>query len=343
MAEKKGKGFVLVTGAAGFMGHHMVKEAVDAGFTVRATDTSSRYYSAMFDALGVEFVAGDLTKKEDLDKLFDGVEGVFHVAGIHDYSTPDKLMYAINVGGVENMCEAAVKAKVKRFIHWSSVAVYGCNTNPPIKEDAEKMIPPLNNYYISKWEGEKIVMKYHKEKGLKVTALRPTGIYGPRSEYGVYNVFNLVYKDRKKKKILMAGKGDKVDGFVHVVDVARAALHAYDNDSMIGEAYNVNDNSRLTSAEFFKMVGKELLGVNKELGSIPIKIIIPIAVISQFFAKIFGKKSLLEKATIEYLNFDKIWDNSKIKATGFKFQYPDIAKSLKETLDWYKVNGWFKV
>lgn len=340
----KGKGkLALITGAAGFMGHHMVKEAVDYGFEVRATDVSSRYYGAMFDAIGVEFVAADLTKQEGLDALFDGVDVVFHVAGIHDYSTPDKIMYAINIRGVENMCDAAVKAKVKRFIHWSSVAVYGCNTNPPIKEDAEKLMPPLNNYYISKWEGEKITMKYHKEEGLRVTALRPTGIYGPRSEYGVYNVFNIIYKDRKKKKILMAGKGDKIDGFVHVRDVARAAIHAYENDSMIGEAYNVNDDSKLSSVDFFAMVCKELLGVEKKMSHVPVKILIPIASISQFFARLFGTKSLLEKATIEYLTFDKIWDNSKLKKTGFKFLHPDVAKSLKVTLDWYKDNGWFKV
>ena len=55
---KKDRGLVLVTGAAGFTGHHMILEAVNAGFKVRATDVSSRYYGAMFDALGVEFVAG---------------------------------------------------------------------------------------------------------------------------------------------------------------------------------------------------------------------------------------------------------------------------------------------
>ena len=73
---------MLVTGAAGFTGHHMVMEAVKAGFKVRATDVSSRYYGAMFDALGVEFIAADLTRREGLDRLLDGVEGVFHVAGI---------------------------------------------------------------------------------------------------------------------------------------------------------------------------------------------------------------------------------------------------------------------
>ena len=119
------RGRVLVTGAAGFSGHHMVREAVRAGFQVRATDVSSRHYGAMFDALGVEFTAADLTKPDGLGGLLDGVKGVFHVAGIHDYSTPDPVIFAVNVGAVENLCEAAVRAGVRRFIHWSSVGVYG--------------------------------------------------------------------------------------------------------------------------------------------------------------------------------------------------------------------------
>ncbi|MBW1815166.1 MAG: NmrA family NAD(P)-binding protein [Deltaproteobacteria bacterium] len=86
--SQENRGLVLITGAAGFTGHHMVAEAVKAGFRVRATDISSRHYGAMFDALGVEFVASNLTKREGLDSLVHGVDGVIHVAGIHDYSTP---------------------------------------------------------------------------------------------------------------------------------------------------------------------------------------------------------------------------------------------------------------
>jgi len=84
----------LVTGAAGFTGHHMVLHAARAGLRVRATDVSSRHYGALFDALGVEFVAADLTRREKLDRLLEGVDAVFHVAGIHDYSTPDEIIFA---------------------------------------------------------------------------------------------------------------------------------------------------------------------------------------------------------------------------------------------------------
>jgi nucleoside-diphosphate-sugar epimerase len=337
------RGLVLVTGASGFTGHHMVAEAVKAGLRVRATDVSSRYYGAMFDALGVEFIASDLTKREDLDRLLEGVEGVFHVAGIHDYSTPDKIIFAINVGGVENICNAAVKAGVKHFIHWSSVAVYGYgwHSGIPVKEDDKKLTPPLNNYNVSKWEGEKVVAKYQKEYGLRTTILRPAAIYGIRSEYGLYNAFRQVYKDRNKKKMLMVGKGKKIEAFLHVEDMCRSAVHAYGNDSMIGEAYNVSDDSRITTAEFFQLICKELLAKEKGFTHVPLKLLVPVAVLSQLLARLFNTKSLLERATLQYLSFDRIWDNSKLKATGFMFKYPTVELGMKETLRWYKDNGWF--
>ncbi len=334
---------VLITGAAGFTGHHMVAQAVKAGFKVRATDVSSRHYGAMFDALDVEFRVSDLTARDGLDTLLEGVDGVIHVAGIHDYSTPDKVIFAVNVQAVENICDAAHKAGAHRFIHTSSVGVYGYSSNPgnPVKEDDKKLTPPLNNYNISKWDGEKIVRKYIQEKGLNATIFRPAAIYGIRSEYGLYNAFKQIYQDRNKKKMLMVGKGDKIEAFLHVEDYCRAAIYAYDNDHMIGETYNISDDTRITTAEFFKLINRELTGTEKGFMNVPIRLITPVAIGLQFIARLMGTKSLIEKATLDYLNCDRIWDSSKLKAAGFTFNYPTFEKGMKETLTWYKENGWF--
>ena len=339
------RGRVLITGAAGFTGHHMVMEAVKAGFTVRATDVSSRYYGAMFDALGVEFVASDLTKRNGLEALLQEVDGVFHVAGIHDYSTPDGIMFAINVGAVENICDACVATGVNRFVHLSSVAVYGYDWHggTPVREDAPKLTPPLNNYNASKWEGEKVVHRYQKEKGLRTTILRPAAIYGTRSEYGLYKVFKQIHKDRKKKRMLMAGRGDRIEAFLHVEDLCRAVLFAFDHDSMIGEEYNISDDTRMTTAEFFTLVCKELLGVEKPFLRVPIRVLLPIATASQLVAKALGRKPMLERATLQYLCCDRVWDNGKLKGTGFTFKYPTIEVGMKETIRWYKDNGWLRV
>lgn len=341
----KDKGLVLVTGAAGFTGHHMVAEVSKAGFRVRATDVSSRHYGAMYEALGVEFVKSDLTKHEGLDGLLDGVNSVIHVAGIHDYSTPDKIIFAVNVDAVENLCDASVKAGVDRFMHISSVGVYGYSSNPgnPVKEDDPKITPPLNNYNVSKWEGEKVVRKYIKDKGLRASMFRPAAIYGIRSEYGLYLVLKMTYDERNKKKKLILGKGDTIEAFLHVEDMCRAVIHAYDHDEMIGEAYNVADDTRITSAQFYNLLSKELLGREKDFFHLPLTIAKPIAVVSQFIARLMGTKPLLEKATLDYVNCDKIWDNSKLKATGFEFKYPTMETGMRETMKWYSDNGWFKM
>ena len=342
---EKDKGLVLVTGASGFTGHHMVAEAVKAGFKVRATDVSSRHYGAMFEALGVGFVCSDLTRREGLDSLLKGVDSVIHVAGIHDYSTPDKVIFAVNVDAVENLCDASIKAGVSRFMHTSSVGVYGYSSNPgnPVKEDDPKITPPLNNYNVSKWDGEKIVQKYINEKGLRASIFRPAAIYGSRSVYGLYLVLKMTYDERNKKKKLILGKGDTIEAFLHVEDMCRAMIYAYDHDEMIGEAYNVADDTHMTSAEFYNLLSKELLGREKDFFHLPLAVAKPIAIVSQFVARLTGGKPLLEKATLDYVNCDKIWDNSKLKSTGFAFKYPTMEKGMQETMKWYTDNGWFKV
>lgn len=343
--KTKDKGMVLITGAAGFTGHHMVSEAVKAGFKVRATDVSSRHYGAMFEALDVEFMKSDLTRRDGLDQLLSGVDSVVHVAGIHDYSTPDKVIFSVNVDAVENLCDASVAAGVNRFMHISSVGVYGYSSNPgkPVTEEDPKITPPLNNYNVSKWEGEKVVHQYIKQKGLAATIFRPAAIYGSRSEYGLYLVFKMAYDERNKKKKMILGKGDKIEAFLHVKDMCRAVVHAYDHDEMIGEAYNVADDTHIPTTDFYNLVNRELFGTGKPFFHIPLKVAKPLAVVSQFIARRTGGKPLLEKATLDYVNCDKIWDNSKLKSTGFKFEYPTFEQGMKETLAWYKDNGWFRM
>ena len=335
---------VLVTGAAGFTGHHMAMQAAREGFRLRATDVSSRHYGALFDALGAEFVAADLTRREGLDPLLEGVDAVFHVAGIHDYSTPDEIMFAVNVKAVENLCDAAVAAGVGRFIHLSSVGVYGYDwrSGEPVSEDAEKLTPPLNNYNVSKWEGEKVVHRSQLEKGLRTTIFRPAAIYGPRSEYGLFNAFKQIESSRGKRRMLMAGKGDRIEAFLHVEDMCRAVLFAFEHDETIGEVYNVSDDSRMTTEQFFQLVSRELFGTEKPFLRVPMRLLLPVAAISQRLARWRGTRPALEVATLQYLSYDRCWDTSKLAATGFELRHPSAEEGLRETLAWYRENGWFR-
>jgi nucleoside-diphosphate-sugar epimerase len=140
----------------------------------------------------------------------------------------------------------------------------------------------------------------------------------------------------------LPGKGDRIEAFVHVEDLCRAVLYAFDNDAMIGEIYNISDDSRVTTAEFFTLVCRELLGEEKPFLRVPMRLLLPLAAVSQFLAKLMKKKSLLEKQTLQYLSCDRIWDSTKLKEAGFRFTYPTFEAGMKETLHWYHDHGWLR-
>ena len=119
------KGITLVTGAAGFMGSHLVEFLVREGVRVRAS-ARPRKDTLFFDRLGVEYIPADLTKPETLPRLFEGgVDRIFHLGAICNFSTPYESLCPTNVEGVKRITDLALKNGVKRYVHVGSTSVYG--------------------------------------------------------------------------------------------------------------------------------------------------------------------------------------------------------------------------
>lgn len=127
---------VLVTGACGFSGSHMLKILIDEGYRVRGTDlersfSSEKVKSAQREigldrqSKALELVPADLLDKESLKKVLDGVSIVFHTASLYDYSAPMEALERVNIEGTVNLCEAMVEQGVDRIVHWSTAGVYG--------------------------------------------------------------------------------------------------------------------------------------------------------------------------------------------------------------------------
>ncbi len=105
-------GTTLVTGAAGFMGSHVVESLARKGIRVRAT-ARPRKDTSFFDSLGVEYMPADLTRPESLPPLFEGVDRVFHLGAICNFSTPLEKLVPTNVEGVRHITELALQNEVK--------------------------------------------------------------------------------------------------------------------------------------------------------------------------------------------------------------------------------------
>ncbi len=328
----------IVTGACGFAGGHMVDLLVEKGFRVIATDLEGA--SREFVNPKAEFIPADITNVDSLKNIFKGkIDYVYHPAAIFDYEAPWEICEKVNVFGMRNICEMSLKQDLKRFVLFSTVSVYG-HPEPdelPVRESNTKR--PGTNYERSKLMQEEIGVEY-VGKGLPVSIVQPAPVYGPRNVYGVATILFLL------AKFPILPFPVNLDSYivgVHIRDVCRAALFVSDIKEAIGETYIVIDNSRYTLREFVEFVCP-LMGVRIMPVFIPRDLFVRaadhIADASRSFAKIMGTRPFVEKDMVYYLKAVYTFDNTKLRSLGFEFEHPDLLEGARETIEWYKENGY---
>lgn len=339
----------LVTGACGFCGSHMVELLVKEGWEVRATDLPSadgerlKNLGLDFEKLGVEFVPSDLTQKDTLKPVLEGVDYLFNPAALFDYFADWETMERVNVGGMENFCEIIAQSDIKRMIHWSTIDVYGMinSKDLPMFEDSPKN--PENNYQKSKWQQEEVVRRFYEEKKLPVSIIRPAPIYGPRNKYGVFQIIESVAK-AQVPGVPKDGKNYMMP-FAHVKDVCQSAIFLSQNDETTGEAYNIVDDSMLSYYETIHLFGLltntkiiDFVGVSMEMTK---NLMVLLAKMDEWVSRRKGRKhAKMEVAPMSYIGTNYFISNMKIKEAGCKFLYPDARIGFKETIEWYYRMGW---
>lgn len=319
-------GITLVTGAAGFMGSHVVEHLVREGIKVRATARSRRDVS-FFERLGVEFVAADLTDPATLPPLFDGkVDRVFHLGAICNFSTPYSKLYPTNVEGVRRLSGLALKHGVKCFVHVTSTSVYGRYGGTPFVEISPRR--PCDDYGRSKKNGEDEIFTRMAE-GLPAVVVRPCTVYGPRCNDGAGKVFS-----RPSAIAAIPGNGRQALSNVRAEDVAAAVLHLSRLDTAIGETYNIAEDSHPLLGKALRLAA-EVFRTPPPKRQLPLILIRTLARLSGLAAGVRGKIPDLEYDATGYLADDYIVSNTKLKNTGFRFQYPEFETSIRQLGAWY--------
>lgn len=169
---------VLITGAGGFIGRHLVADQLRRGREVTALDLNVEPLSSLADHPRLHRVRGDFTEAAVIEPLLAGQAVGFHLASAHLETQADEAYFArINVTGARELAERARRAGVGRWVHCSSVGVYGDLKQPPV--DETDACHPDIAYERSKLAGERAVQAFAEASGWPVVILRPAWVYGP--------------------------------------------------------------------------------------------------------------------------------------------------------------------
>jgi len=248
---------VLVTGGAGFIGGHLVRALVKAGYSVRVLDNLS---TGSLDNIGdlissVEFVKGDVRDFNVVKEAARGVDAVVHLAALVDvaesFEKPD-LYFEVNVKGTYNVVRACRGVRV--LVYASSYAVYGEPSRVPTPEDHPTS--PNSPYALSKVYGEALVEALAEKRGYRPVVLRFFNVYGPgqsRAYAGV--VLEFVKRVSRGEPPVIYGDGSQTRDFIHVRDAVKAVLKALVNEGAKG-VFNVGSGVSVSINELAKLVLK---------------------------------------------------------------------------------------
>lgn len=254
---------ILVIGGAGFIGGFVLRELLKTDVAeVIVYDNFARgklanINDSLQDPRCYLFpYGGDIKDIDILDKAFEGVDYVFHLAAmwlLHCKDFP-RTAFEVNVGGTFNVLEACVKHKVKKLIYSSSASVYGDAVDVPMTETH-----PFNNknfYGSTKISGEAMCTAFYDRYGLEVIGLRYMNVYGPgQDQHAVYSgvIPTMLNKIDANEAPTINGDGSQAYDFIYVEDVARANVCALLSDMPYG-FYNVGTEVQTTIKQLCDLI-----------------------------------------------------------------------------------------
>lgn len=322
----------LVTGAAGFVGQHLVQHLVDRDVRVRAMVRRPEQVEPL-KKLVDEVVIGDLQKAETLPAAVEGVAGVYHIGAVfRQDSIPDSVFYDINAEGVRRMLDASIAAGVPRFVHCSTNGVHSHIEHPPADETAP--LNPSDVYQKSKLVGEEIVMEYFDIGRIHGAVIRPAMIYGP-GDARTLKLFRMI----AKRQFFYIGRGDAYTHWLDVRDLANAFHLAMDATDVNGEAFLIAGEEFRTLQESVREIAEQLEVPEPKL-HLPVAPVMALAHVVEAVCKPFGVEPPLFPRRVSFFLKNRAFDISKARKMlgfsprqSFRDEVSEIIAAYRQTGD----------
>jgi dihydroflavonol-4-reductase len=299
----------LVTGATGLIGNALAKQLVERGHAVRAFVRDVARAQRLLPP-AVECVRGDIEDPNSLLAAMNGVEWVFHVAGMPEQWQPDERVFErVNTQGTANVMQAALTAKIKRVVYTSTMDVFAAEPGGTLVETRLDTNPKATAYERSKQAAEREVEAV-RARGLDVVYMNPGAVYGPSPVHVGVNSLFIQFLRGKMPLVPPGGMA-----LVYVDGVAAAHIAAAER-GRDGERYLLGDE-HADNAELVALIAREA-GVKKVPAVAPVWLMKVLAQVSAPLARTFGFKPLVAPGQLSFLLWNPRIDSSKaIRELGF--------------------------
>lgn len=321
----------LITGAAGFIGSHLVEYLLSDG--VRPKDL--RLLLAPWDTLdnlqvkNLDIFIGDIRNRKDVEKSMAGIDIVYHLAAkIIKEGANFEYYRDTNILGTKNLLEAAKKQKIKKFIYFSSISVFGLPAYKGDMGNVNESWPkePSEPYGMTKLKSEEEVIMANKEWRLPYIIIRPTTVYGPRDKAGIYQLLKAI----KNGYFIFIGEAKNKMDYVYVKDLVRAARMAEkgkvkNEDFIIGAGRPITQVQIVTSIA--KSMGKKIPNIHISKGTALV-----FSYIVEYILKLIKIKPPLFPERVRVLTTNCYFEINKAeRILGYVPKY-SFEKGIKETL-----------
>jgi len=254
---------VLVTGADGFIGSHLIEGLVAKGCKVKAFVYYNSFNSwGWLDTLSkptlskLDIFSGDIRDPNGVATATQGMDIIFHLAALigipYSYHSPDSYVDT-NIKGTLNILQAAKRNKVKGIIHTSTSEVYGTAQFVPITE--EHPINPQSPYAATKSATDDLALSFYRSFNLPVTILRPFNTFGPRQSARAI-IPTIMTQILSGKKTIMLGNLQATRDLNYVSNTVDAFIKLAEAPQALGKVFNMGSNTEVSISELVEMIQK---------------------------------------------------------------------------------------
>ena len=315
---------VLVTGASGFIGRALIDRFRELGSEVRGVD--------LIEGEEEWHLAADITKPGDWQGHADGCDLVIHTAAVVGFYSSPEGYWETNVGAARHALDAAIAAGAGRFVHLSSIVVFGFDFEGTV--DERSPVRPNGAHYVdTKIASEQVVLEAHGEGEIPCTIVRPGDVYGPRSRPWTTEPIRLL----RSKQLILPDGGRGLHSPVYVDDLVDGIVLAATRTEAEGRVFILTGAEAPTIGDFVAYYSR-MLGIDPPRTA-PARVVREVARAMDLAARLRGRKSEATPAAIDYFVRRGSYSIERAREVlGYEPAH-DLNAGMAKTEEWLRAEG----